>query len=143
MSLLRSSGSFASMLVPSMMMCLMNTRGSTLSPLKIGAPARRRRAGPTHRVELDRHRQVAVLDRAQRRRHAVHAGHQRLALAVGGIHRLHRAKRDVVVGGVDRLEVGIGHQRVLGLLDAALARERAVVFGTRSGCSGYFAITSA
>src|SRR5215470_17242491 len=30
---------------------------------------------PQHRVELDRHRELAVLDRAQSGRHAVHAGH--------------------------------------------------------------------
>ncbi len=100
-----------------------------LVALEIGGEHVDAELAPFHRVELDRHRQVVIFHRAQRRRHAVHAGDQGLALAVGGIDRLHGAERHVVVGGVDGGEIRVGHQRILGLLDAALARERTVVAG--------------
>ena len=44
------------------------------------------------------------------------------------MHRLRGAQGDVVVGRVDRLEIRIGDQRILGLLHAALARQRSVGF---------------
>ena len=117
-------GSFSSMLVLSMMTCLMNTRGSTLSPLRYCAststPSRPHSTGLSSMV-------IASLPSLTARS----AGGTPFmpvtsVLLVGGQHRLHRAERDVVVGGVDRLEVRIGDQRVLGLLDAALAGQRAV-----------------
>src|SRR5215213_3411157 len=51
---------------------------------------------PFHRIELDRHGEIAVLDGAQRRRDPVHAGDQSLTLAVGGKHGLSGAQRNVI-----------------------------------------------
>jgi len=52
----------------------------------------------------------------QRRRHAVHAGHDGRIRAARGDHGLYGAERDIVVAGIDRLEVRIGDQRVLRLI---------------------------
>ena len=106
--------------------CLMKTRGSTLSPLRISRQHIDAEPAPEHRIEFDRHRDVAVLHGAQRRRHAVHAGDDGLAGRVGRQHRLHGAEREIVVGRVDGLEIGIGDQRILGVLQAAFARQRTV-----------------
>ena len=114
------------MLVLSTMTCLMKTRGSTLSPLRYCASTSTPRRPHRIRIEFDRHGDLAVLERVQRRRHAVHAGHDRLVGAARGDHSLRGAERDIVVGAIDRFEVRIGDHRVLGLLDAALARERSV-----------------
>ena len=77
----------------------------------------------------------------ERRRHAVHRGDKGLALAVRRRHRLRGTEADIVIGGIDRFEIGIGDQRVLGLLDAALAGQRPVG-ADATLMPGCFAITS-
>src|SRR5712691_8719350 len=64
-----------------------------LVALEIGGEHLDAELAPLDRIELDRHRQALLLHGAQRRRNAVHASDQRLALAAGGVHRLHGAER--------------------------------------------------
>ena len=96
-------GIFSSILLLSMMTCLMKTRGSTLSPFRKSGENVDAHAAPQHRIKLDGHAEIAVLELGGSAGGTpfmpVTMG---LALAIGGKHGLRGAERHVVIGSIDR-----------------------------------------